>query len=73
MLWFWDPETLDKIVGLWNPIATAQRGWKIKAGWNSVPVTGKKDTVDIKVNSEVIVHEIKRLGGELVKSIDVKS
>ncbi|RYN90026.1 U3 small nucleolar RNA-associated protein 22 [Alternaria tenuissima] len=73
VLWFWDPETLDKIVGLWNPIATAQRGWKIKAGWNSVPVTGKKGTVDIKVNSEVIVDEIKRLGGELVKSIDVKS
>ncbi|CAG5147339.1 uncharacterized protein ALTATR162_LOCUS2022 [Alternaria atra] len=73
VLWFWDPETLDKIVGLWNPVVTAQRSWKIKAGWNSVPVTAKKDAVEIRANKEVIVHEIKRLGGELVKTIDVKN
>jgi U3 small nucleolar RNA-associated protein 22 len=73
VLWFWDPESLDKIVGLWNPVVTAQRSWKIKAGWNSVPITGKKDAVELKANKEVIMHEIKRLGGELVKSIDVKN
>jgi U3 small nucleolar RNA-associated protein 22 len=73
VLWFWDPETLDKIVGLWNPIVTAQRSWKVKPGWNSIPVAVKKDAVEIQANKEVIVHEIKRLGGELVKSIDVKS
>ncbi|KAF7575209.1 pre-rRNA processing protein Utp22 [Pyrenophora tritici-repentis] len=72
VLWFWDPETLDKIVGLWNPVVTAQRSWKVKAGWNSVPV-GKKDAVEIKANKDAIVHEFRRLGGELVKSIDVKS
>ncbi|EFQ86496.1 hypothetical protein CFE70_005427 [Pyrenophora teres f. teres 0-1] len=72
VLWFWDPETLDKIVGLWNPVVTGQRSWKVKAGWNSVPV-GKKDAVGIKANKDAILHEVKRLGGELVKSIDVKS
>ncbi|KAG9192224.1 hypothetical protein G6011_10958 [Alternaria panax] len=72
VLWFWDPETLDKIVGLWNPVVTAQRGWKIKAGWNSMPVTSKKSATEIRANKEAIVHEIKRLGGELVRSIDVK-
>jgi len=72
VLWFWDPETLDRIVGLWNPVVTGQRSWKVKTGWNSVPV-GKKDAVEIKANKEAIVHEIKRLGGELVKSIDVKT
>ncbi|KAL6150085.1 U3 snoRNP protein [Exserohilum turcicum] len=71
VLWFWDPESLDKIVGLWNPVVTAQRSWKIKAGWNSTPV-GKKDAVEIKANREAIVHEVRRLGGDLVKSIDVK-
>ncbi|KAI4921949.1 hypothetical protein J4E90_000377 [Alternaria incomplexa] len=73
VLWFWDPETLDKIVGLWNPVVTAQRSWKVKPGWNSVPVAGKKDDVEIKANREGIVHEIKRLGGELVKSVEVKA
>lgn len=72
VLWFWDPETLDRIVGLWNPVITGQRSWKVKAGWNSVPVS-KKDTVEIKANKKAIVHEVRRLGGELVKSIDVKS
>jgi U3 small nucleolar RNA-associated protein 22 len=79
VLWFWDPETLDKIVGLWNPVVTGQRSWKIKAGWNSEPMKKKsaeqesgKD-VDIKVNKAAVVNEIKRLGGELIKDIEVKA
>jgi U3 small nucleolar RNA-associated protein 22 len=79
VLWFWDPETLDKIVGLWNPVVTGQRSWKIKAGWNSEPMRKKsaeqesgKD-VDIKVNKAAVVNEIKRLGGELIKDIEVKA
>jgi U3 small nucleolar RNA-associated protein 22 len=79
VLWFWDPETFDKIVGLWNPVVTGQRSWKIKAGWNSEPMRkkggeqeGGKD-VDIKVNKAAVVNEIKRLGGELIKEIKVKA
>ncbi|KAF1920641.1 Nrap protein [Ampelomyces quisqualis] len=78
ILWFWDPETLDKIVGLWNPVVTGQRSWKIKAGWNSEPLRKKggeqekgKD-VDIKLNKVAIINEIRRLGGDLVKDIVVK-
>ncbi|KAJ4365624.1 U3 snoRNP protein [Neocucurbitaria cava] len=71
VLWFWDPQSLDKIVGLWNPVVTGQRSWKVKAGWNSEPVA-KKDGVDIKANKVAIVNEIRRLGGELVKDIEVK-
>lgn len=79
ILWFWDPETLDRIVGLWNPVVTGQRSWKIKAGWNSEPIRRKggeqekgKD-VDIRVNKAAIVNEIKRLGGDLIKDIVVKA
>jgi U3 small nucleolar RNA-associated protein 22 len=71
VLWFWDPETLEKVVGLWNPVVTGQRSWKVKAGWNSTPVA-KGEGVDIKANKEAILHEIRRLGGELVKSVEVK-
>jgi U3 small nucleolar RNA-associated protein 22 len=79
VLWFWDPETLDKVVGLWNPVVTGQRSWKIKAGWNSEPVRAKKSgdedkskEVDIKVNKAAVIHEIRRLGGELIREIYVQ-
>ncbi|KAH7378732.1 pre-rRNA processing protein Utp22 [Pyrenochaeta sp. MPI-SDFR-AT-0127] len=72
VLWFWDPEALDRIVGLWNPVVTGQRSWKVKPGWNSKPIK-KKDGVDIKANRAAIVHEIRRLGGDLVKGIEVKN
>jgi U3 small nucleolar RNA-associated protein 22 len=75
VLWFWDVETLDKIVGLWNPVVTGQRSWKIKAGWNSEPVRKKGEEgkdMDAKVNKPAVVNEIKRLGGDLIKEIEVK-
>ena len=81
ILWFWNPESVDRIVGLWNPVVTGQRSWKIKAGWNSVPVHGQKQKkadgaeergVDIQLNRGAICNEIKRLGGEMVSRIDVK-
>jgi U3 small nucleolar RNA-associated protein 22 len=80
VLWFWDPEALDKIVGLWNPITTGQRSWKVKPGWNSTPVKvkvseeekAKGKDVELRVNKEAIVNEIRRLGGDLIKSIEVK-
>jgi U3 small nucleolar RNA-associated protein 22 len=79
VLWFWDPETLDKIVGLWNPVVTGRRSWKIKPGWNSEPLRikgGDKEKgkdVDIKVNKAAVMNEIKRLGGDLIKEIQVKA
>ncbi|KAH7085328.1 Nrap protein [Paraphoma chrysanthemicola] len=79
ILWFWDPETLGTIVGLWNPVLTGQRSWKIKPGWNSEPLRikgGEKDKgkdVEIKVNKAAVINEIRRLGGDLVKEIHVKA
>lgn len=71
ILWFWDPETLDVIVGLWNPVVTGQRSWKVKPGWNSEPVK-RKEGVDIRVNKAAILNEIRRLGGDLIREVRVK-
>ncbi|KAF1966772.1 Nrap protein [Bimuria novae-zelandiae CBS 107.79] len=84
ILWFWDEETITSVAGLWNPGVTAQRTFKVKPEWNSVPVKGKagekKDEqgkgkegtdVDIRVNKEAVYNEIKRLGGEMVSKIEV--
>lgn len=82
ILWFWDNESMSHIAGLWNPAIIAQRTFKVKPGWNSVPVKGKvgekkgaKETegrgVDIVANKEAVYNEMKRLGGELISKIEV--
>lgn len=75
VLWFWNPENLNRIVGLWNPVVTGRRSWKIKAGWNSLPVRKKKTEdngdVDIQVNKGAILNEIRRLGGDLITRIEI--
>ncbi|KAF2466725.1 pre-rRNA processing protein-like protein Utp22 [Lindgomyces ingoldianus] len=83
LLWFWDPEALDVIAGLWNPSATAQRGFKVKSGWNSLPVNtykqGQKNNqgetshqVEIQINKGAILNEIGKLGGEIINTIEVR-
>jgi U3 small nucleolar RNA-associated protein 22 len=77
VLWFWDPLSLERIVGLWNPVVTAQRPWKVRVGWNGEPVRvkGKEEGekgVDVRLNKGAVVDEIRRLGGELVAGIEVR-
>ncbi|KAF2869109.1 Nrap protein [Massariosphaeria phaeospora] len=83
VLWFWDPESLNRIAGIWNPAVTGQRTWKVKVGWNSLPLykegaakekpeTGERG-VDIQLNKVAICNEIKRLGGELINTLEVKA
>jgi U3 small nucleolar RNA-associated protein 22 len=77
ILFFYDFDTLDRIAGLWNPLVTGERAFKIKAGWNCTPIKSKKGKsekkedlgVDIQVNKGAIFNEIKRLGGDLVSEI----
>lgn len=81
ILWFWDNESMATIAGLWNPAVTAQRTFKVKPGWNSVPLKSKvgekvakeneSRNVDIVVNKEAVYNEIKRLGGDLIGKIEI--
>ncbi|KAF2685789.1 pre-rRNA processing protein-like protein Utp22 [Lentithecium fluviatile CBS 122367] len=79
VLWFWDPESLDRIAGLWNPLVSRQRAFKVKAGWNSAPVRSRdgepkgmnEKSVGIHINKRAVLNDIKRLGGDLVSRIDV--
>ncbi|KAF2267649.1 pre-rRNA processing protein Utp22 [Lojkania enalia] len=83
ILWFWDSESFNIIVGLWNPQVTTARAWKVKASWNSLPTdihraekkskrTNLTDQMaDMRVNKGAICNEIKRLGGELVERIEI--
>jgi len=64
VVFFYDLERRDNISGLWNP--EAQRAWKLKLGYSSLPI-GKKG--DIDVNKDGVLNEIARLGGDLIKAI----
>lgn len=59
----------DCIAGLWTPY-TAPRGWKVNLAYSTVPKQEGQDVV-AEVNKEGVLKEISRLGGELVKKVDV--
>lgn len=64
----------DVIAGLWNPANTAKRKWKVRMGYSTVPVVAAgKDggEVDAEINKEGMLAEMARLGGELVRKVEV--
>ena len=71
VLWFWDPEALNIVAGIWNPVTTGQRAFKVKAGWNSLPLSSNDSDGDIAINKEATLQEIGRLGSGLVEKIDL--
>ncbi|KAE9975391.1 hypothetical protein BLS_002620 [Venturia inaequalis] len=69
---FWNGDGGDAIAGLWNP-QTDGRGWKLKVGYSSLPVVkGKGGDVFAFLNKEGVVNEIARVGGELVRGIEMR-
>ena len=61
------------IAGLWSP-QTAPRAWKVNLAYSTMPnQAGKEGEVLANVNKMVILAEIARLGGELVRRVDVKA
>ncbi|KAK8236122.1 Nrap protein [Phyllosticta capitalensis] len=73
IIFFYDGDGGDVVAGLWHPANTARRKWKVRMGYSSVPVAGASDDDDVQadVNKEAILAEMARLGGELVRKVDV--
>ncbi|KAK7543513.1 Nrap protein [Phyllosticta citricarpa] len=72
VIFFHDADGGDAIAGLWNPANTARRKWKVRMGYSSVPVAGKDEEDALAdVNKDAILAEMARLGGELVRKIEV--
>jgi U3 small nucleolar RNA-associated protein 22 len=57
------------IAGLWSPV-TAARAWKVNLSYSTVPVA-KGEGVIAEINKSAILAEMARLGGELVKKVEV--
>ncbi|KAK7540557.1 Nrap protein [Phyllosticta citribraziliensis] len=72
VIFFHDGDGGDVVAGLWNPANTVRRKWKVRMGYSSVPVAGAgEEDAQADVNKEAILAEMARLGGELVRKVDV--
>nr|POF02233.1 u3 small nucleolar rna-associated protein 22 [Quercus suber] len=59
------------IAGLWSP-QTARRNWKVNLSYSIVPTkTVHEDEVQAEINKEAVLAEMARLGGDLVRKIEV--
>ncbi|KZF18883.1 pre-rRNA processing protein-like protein Utp22 [Xylona heveae TC161] len=70
IVFFNDSNTSSFIAGLWSP-STAPRPWKVGMTYSSQP-SCEKDETQIQVNKSGILHEIGRLGGELILDIEAR-
>ncbi|KAF9638271.1 putative pre-rrna processing protein utp22 protein [Lasiodiplodia theobromae] len=70
---FSDENDGDVIAGLWNPANIAKRKWKVRMGYSTVPVAEQRaeGEVDAEANKEAMLAEMARLGGELVKKVEI--
>jgi U3 small nucleolar RNA-associated protein 22 len=59
----------DIITGLWREDASQRRKFKVNIGYSVIPVAS--DAVEL--NKTAILHEIQRIGGDLIKDINVRS
>jgi len=57
------------IAGLWNP-QTGPRSWKVNIGYSTLPVEGEDER--IAINKEATLHDIGRLGGDMISKIESK-
>ena len=71
IVFFHDAHQGSVIAGLWNP-QTGPRAWKINVGYPTTPVAqkGKEEEAMIEINKEGVLHEIARLGGDLVVGVE---
>ncbi|KAF2085327.1 Nrap protein [Saccharata proteae CBS 121410] len=71
---FFYEEGGDVIAGLWNPANTTRRKWKVRLGYSTSPVGVKgeeAENVEVDANKEGMMGEMSRLGGEMVRKVEV--
>lgn len=72
ILFFYNAHNTLFIAGIWNP-QTGPRNWKVNVGYSSMPFldSGSNES-KIAINRTATLHDIARLGGNLVSKIEVK-
>lgn len=72
VLFFSNEYGCSQIAGLWNP-QTEPRSWKVNLPYSTKPVarSGDEDP-QIQINKAATLHDIARLGGDMVSRIEFK-
>lgn len=73
---FYSASSRNVVGGLWSPV-TEVRPWKVNLGYSTVPsggdLSGGEDAgPQVSVNKMAILHDIAKLGGEMIIKIDVR-
>ncbi|KAI4118717.1 MAG: hypothetical protein LQ345_001283 [Seirophora villosa] len=70
VIFFYDRSAATAIAGLWNP-ATGPRDWKVDLGYNAMTISevGSAEPHGT-INKLAVLHDIARLGGDMVAKID---
>ena len=72
VLFFSNEYECSIIAGLWNP-QTARRSWKVNLSYSTKPLVGYGDEgSQININRAATLHDIARLGGDIVSRIELK-
>lgn len=68
---FFHNETGGSVIGgLWNP-QTGPRSWRVNAGYSTIPLPDDcEETGQATINKAATLHDIARLGGDLVSTIE---
>lgn len=72
LVFFYNEQDGSVIAGLWNP-QTGLRPWKTNLQYSIMPVT-VQDAEDsqVTINKRATLHDIARLGGDMISRIEVK-
>jgi len=75
VLFFSDEQGGSIIAGLWNP-QTGSRPWKVNLQYSTLPLlpsmNGEGES-QVEINKTATLHEISRLGDEMILRIDIKN
>ncbi|KAL8738919.1 MAG: hypothetical protein Q9181_000371 [Wetmoreana brouardii] len=73
IIFFYNVSAPSVVTGLWNP-QTGPRNWKVNLDYSTMPLPRREGAEpQVIINKEATLHDIARLGGDMVTRIDHKS
>jgi len=72
VVFFYDEQGGSAIAGLWNP-QTGPRPWKVNLQYSTMPIVQPGDEeAQVSINKSATLHDIARLGADMVSRVEVK-
>ena len=73
LVFFYNEQGDSVIAGLWNP-QTGPRSWKTNMQYSTMPVAVQdEEDPQVTINKRATLHDIARLGGDMISRIEIKT